>query len=88
MMKNLLFALIFLPLLLTAQNLLPWKNSTLWSEDSSPLPLDGKVRRLEKCGDECCLTLKIPPSGTIPVLLKKAPVSAGENQTAGVHCLR
>ena len=26
---------------------------------------------LKQCGGECCLSLKIPPSGTIPVLLEK-----------------
>ena len=50
-MKKLLCAFMLLPVLLAAQNL-PWKTSTLWSEDSTPLPLDGKVRRLEKYGDE------------------------------------
>ena len=49
-MRKLLFIPIFFTILLSSAGELPWKSSTLWNQDSQPLPLTGKVRRLEKCG--------------------------------------
>ena len=51
-MRKLLFIPVFFTILLSSAGELPWKSSTLWNQDSQPLPLTGKVRRLEKCGDD------------------------------------